>query len=93
MPAKGREIKFDKEENVFDEPLKTVKLVHNDIIRLKNNIFDIELVFASANGKELANGHDFEFVESVKKISKAIKHCQMFLNGNPVQFVDIAEGI
>jgi len=87
------ELLEDEQDEQIDEPLKTVKLVHNDIIRLKNNIFDIELVFASANGKELTNGHDFEFVESVKKISKAIKHCQMFLNGNPVQFVDIAEGI
>jgi len=87
------ELLEDEQDEQIDEPLKTVKLVHNDIIRLKNNLFDIELVFASANGKELTNGRDFEFVESVKKISKAIKHCQMFLNGNPVQFVDIAEGI
>lgn len=83
---------MDEQEQI-DEPIKELKLVHNDIIRLKNNIFDIELVFTSPNGKELKNGQDFEFVETVKKISKSIKHCTIFLNGNRVQFTDIAEGV
>ncbi len=81
------------DDDIEPESIKTIKLVHNDIIRLKNNLFDIELVFSLPNGNELSNGRDYEFVETVKKISKSIKGCQITLNGNPVQFIDIAEGI
>jgi hypothetical protein len=83
---------YDAEDEIVDEPLKTVKLVHNDIIRLSNTLFDIELIFSLPNGKELKNGKDYEFVETVKKISKSMKGCKICLNGNPVQFTDVAEG-